>query len=97
MKYLFFLSLTMSSFSLFLLLIINLKLNKIVMTNKEILALLEEADQKTNEIAADIQDLIDNGQVSGEVATKLSAHVEKLKSVASTHTPTPPAEEPPVG
>lgn len=66
---------------------IILKLNKIIMTNAEILALLEEADAQTNEIAADIQSLIDSGGVSAEVADKLTAHVEKLKGVAATHTP----------
>lgn len=73
----------------------HLKLNKIMASNAEMLALLEEADLATNEIAEDIQDLIDNGQVSGEVASKLGGHVEKLKGVASTHTkPTPPPPPP---
>lgn len=65
----------------------HFKLKQIIMTNAEILAKLEEADQATNEIAADIQSLIDGGAVSQEVADKLTAHVEKLKGVASTHTP----------
>lgn len=56
------------------------------MTSAEMLALLEEADVTTNEIAADIQSLIDSGGVSQEVADKLTAHVAKLKTVASTHT-----------
>lgn len=75
------------SLILALLIIIILKLNKIIMTSAEMLALLEEADATTNEIAADIQSLIDSGGVSQEVADKLTAHVEKLKGVASTHTP----------
>lgn len=69
----------------------HLKLNKIMASNQEMIKLLEEADAQTNEIAEDIQDLIDNGQVSAEVASALTAHVEKLKGVASVHTkPTPP-------
>lgn len=68
--------------------IINLiKLKQIQMTNAEILALLEEANVTTNEIAADLQDLIDNAGVSPEVAEKLTAHVNALKAVASSHTP----------
>lgn len=67
-------------------LIIN-KLNQIIMTNAEILAKLEEADAQTNEIAADIADLVANSGVSAEVADRLTAHVEKLKGIASTHTP----------
>jgi hypothetical protein len=72
-----------------LLLTINnhFKLKTIIMTNAEILALLEEANTTTNEIAADLQDLIDNAGVSPEVAEKLTAHVNALKAVASTHTP----------
>lgn len=69
-----------------LLLIIINKLNQIIMTNAEILAKLEEADTQTNEIAADIADLVANSGVSQEVADRLTAHVEKLKTVASTHT-----------
>lgn len=67
-------------------LIIN-KLNQIIMNNAEILAKLEEADQQTNEIAEDLADLIANSGVSPEVADRLNAHVEKLRGVASTHTP----------
>lgn len=75
----------------------HLKLNKIMASNQEMIKLLEEADAQTNEIAEDIQDLIDNGQVSGEVASALTAHVEKLKGVASVHTkPTPPPPPEPI-
>lgn len=63
--------------------VIILKLNKIIMTQAEMLAALEEADTATNEIAADIQILIDNGAVSQEVADKLTAHVSKLKGIAA--------------
>lgn len=55
----------------------------IIMKQAEMLAALEEADQATNEIAADIQVLIDQGAVSEEVAAKLTAHVDKLKGIAA--------------
>lgn len=75
----------------------HLKLRQIMASNQEMLALLQEADKQTNEIAEDLQDLIDNGQVSGEVASTLTAHVEKLKGVASVHTkPTPPPPPEPI-
>lgn len=74
--------------------IILLKVNTIIMTNAEILALLEEANTTTNEIAADLQDLIDSEGVSQEVADKLQAHVAALKAVAATHTPGGPVEPP---
>jgi len=56
---------------------------KLIMNDQEILEALEQADQATNEIAADIQILIDNKQVSQEVADKLTAHVTKLKGIAA--------------
>lgn len=55
----------------------------IIMKQAEMLAALEEADQATNDIAADIQVLIDQGAVSEEVAAKLTAHVDKLKGIAA--------------
>jgi hypothetical protein len=63
--------------------IIYSKIKILIMNDQEILAALEEADQATNDIAADIQILIDNKQVSPEVAEKLTAHVTKLKGIAS--------------
>lgn len=64
------------------------KLKKIIMTEQEMLDLLIEADTQTNEIAADIQDLLNRpGEVSEAAAAVLRAHVEKLKGVAATHTP----------
>lgn len=63
--------------------IIYLNTKTLIMNDQEILAALEEADQQTNDIAADIQFLIDNKQVSQEVADKLTAHVAKLKGIAA--------------
>lgn len=71
------------SLILAILMIILLKLKQIKMTNEEILLALEEADQATNDIAADIQILIDSKAVSQEVADKLTAHVGKLKGIAA--------------
>lgn len=92
MRYLDFIA-TISIVTLLIVILNHLKLNKIMADNQEMLRLLNEADAQTNEIAEDIQDLIDNGQVSGEVASRLTAHVDKLKTVAATHTK-PPTEPP---
>lgn len=74
-----------------LLLINNQKLNSIMATEQELLLLLQEADKETNEIAADIQDLLDNKQVSQEVVDKTQALVDRLKGVAAVHTGGQPA------
>lgn len=69
--------------TLLFVIIIYSNIQTLIMNDQEILAALEEADQATNDIAADIQTLIDNKQVSPEVAAKLTSHIDKLKGIAS--------------
>lgn len=76
------------------------KLNTLMANDQEIIAMLDEADKQTNEIAEDIQDLIKNQGLDAATKARLQAHVDKLKTVASTHTtapvnPTPPTPAPP--
>lgn len=63
--------------------IILFKLKQIKMTNEEILQKLIEADEATNDIAADIQKLIEAGGISPEAQAALQAHVDKLKGIAA--------------
>jgi hypothetical protein len=57
--------------------------NQIMATEQEILALLEEANTATNEIAEDIQKLLDKPGIPDSVRTSLQAHVDRLKGVAN--------------
>lgn len=84
---LLYLFIALQAITLILSIINHFKIKKMGLTNQEILAKLDEADQQTNEIAADLQDLINSQGVSQEVADRLSAHVDKLKTIAATHTP----------
>lgn len=60
---------------------------KIMATEEETLAKLEEANTITNEIAADLQSLLDTiantPQVPESVKTAIAAHIESLKAVAA--------------
>ncbi len=64
-------------------------------TANELKAELVEANETTNEIAADLDDLLKRleGGLSAveaaDVKTQIVALKEKLKGVASLHTPTP--------
>lgn len=95
------------SFTIFLLLIaLILKLNFIISklknmpTKQEFEAAFAEANEATNNIAADIEALTEKLATSGltdaeeaDVLTQLKAHAEALKAVASKTpdgTPTPP-------
>lgn len=69
------------------------KLNTLMANDQEILTMLDEADKQTNEIAEDIQDLIKGQGLDAATKARLQAHVDKLKTVASTHTPAPPDGE----
>lgn len=72
----------------------NQKLKKVMATEQEIIALLEEANVATNEIAEDIASLLarETG-IPDSVRAALQAHVDRLKGVAGTYTP-PTTEEP---
>jgi hypothetical protein len=73
---------------------LNFKINKIMATEQEILALLEEANAATNEIAEDIDALLAREEgIPETVRTALQAHVDRLKGVAGIYTP-PTTEEP---
>ena len=61
---------------------------KLMANDQEIIDMLVEADEATNEIAADLQDLINSQGVSQEVKDRLRGHVDRLKGVASQPTPT---------
>ena len=72
----------------------NEKLKNVMASEQEIIALLEEANTATNEIAEDIQKLLNKPGVPEAVKTALQAHVDRLKGVAklSNEETTPPTE-----
>lgn len=80
--------------------LLNEKLNRILINQEKMMAKVDElkaelvaANETTNEIAADIADLVarTKGGLSEaeatEVATQLTALKEKLQGVAAVHTP----------
>lgn len=64
------------------------------MNNKELIALLVDVNESTNEISDDIQDLIaKQGAVSPEAEAVLTNIAAKLKAVAAAYTPEAVEEE----
>lgn len=69
--------------------------------NEELKVFLESLNTYTNEIATDIDELLDRvskaGQLSDEDRAALQAHSDTLKSIAAkSGDPLPPPVEPPV-
>lgn len=70
------------------------KLKQIMATEQELLALLQEANTATNEIAEDIQTLLAREtNISDATMAEVQGLVDRLKGVASTYTP-PTTEQP---
>lgn len=69
---------------------------QIMAQNAEVLAFLTELNTYTNEIAADIDQLIADNQLSPEVKAAMEAHSATLKALAAkSGDPLPPPVEPP--
>lgn len=71
--------------------------DKLMKANAEVLAFLDSLNTYTNEIAADIDEMIADAELDATTKARMQAHSDTLRAIAAKNdNPLPPPVEPPV-